>query len=475
MARLFAQRHAGFLIDVEYFTPEELDREPIYRDLWRPQGVGWGMGTAIPIPTGENATIILSRRMEYGPFDRASANRLDELRPHLARSVLISARLQLDRARVAGDALAALGIPALVFDETGKVLSANALIEEMTGYVHWRAFDRVSLKDRAADQLLRGAIAIIDSEKGSGVRSFPIRDAEVESTMVAHVIPVRLSARDIFLRCAGVLAMTPVTAPRAPPVELVQSLFDLTPTEARVAQPRIGENRGRHRFGRRRLAEHSAHPCARRIGQDRLRSAGRSGCAPDRDRCVASGSAKPNGLILIFEAGSAEDTRAFATERASLCDLASCAVSSTLMRRAPPASRHSAFTSGDQIRERRPADSETAGARLRMDCRPSLICPAEVSEHLKGDILMKLHFAEMAREFRRTDVARGNVGSRTRTNSRKSRIADEIVRLLSLWRARAAHRRLLAERAALDDHTLRDIGVDCADLHRQASKPFWRA
>jgi DNA-binding CsgD family transcriptional regulator len=226
VARLFAQRHAGFLIDVEYFTPEELDREPIYRDLWRPQGVGWGMGTAIPIPTGENATIILSRRTEYGPFDRASANRLDELRPHLARSVLISARLQLDRARVAGDALAALGIPALVFDETGKVLSA----------VHWRAFDRVSLKDRAADQLLRGAIAIIPSEKGSGVRSFPIRDAEAESTMVAHIVPIRLSARDIFLRCAGVLAMTPVTAPRAPPVELVQSLFDLTPTEARVAR-----------------------------------------------------------------------------------------------------------------------------------------------------------------------------------------------------------------------------------------------
>jgi len=236
VGRLFAQRYAGFLIDVEYFTPEELDREPIYRDVWRPQGVGWGMGTAIPIPTGENALIILSRRMEYGPFERASANRLDELRPHLARSVLISARLQLERARAAGNALAALGVPALVFDETGKVLSANALIEKMTGYVHWRAFDRVSLKDKAANQLLHEAIAIIDSEKGYGVRSFPVRDPDGESTMVAHVIPVRLSARDVFLRCAAVLAMTPVTAPQAPPIELVQSLFDLTPTEARVAR-----------------------------------------------------------------------------------------------------------------------------------------------------------------------------------------------------------------------------------------------
>ena len=88
---------------------------------------------------------------------------------------------------------------------------------------------------------------------------------------------------------------------------------------------------------------------------------------------------------------------------------------------------------------------------------------------------MKLHFGELAREFRRTDVARGHVGSRTRTNSSKSRIADGIARLLSLRRARSAHRRLVAELAALDDHTLRDIGVDCADLHWQASKPFWRA
>ena len=54
--------------------------------------------------------------------------------------------------------------------------------------------------------------------------------------MVAHVIPIRLSARDIFVRCAAALVLTPVTRPQAPPVELVQSSFDLTPAEARVAR-----------------------------------------------------------------------------------------------------------------------------------------------------------------------------------------------------------------------------------------------
>lgn len=32
------------------------------------------------------------------------------------------------------------------------------------------------------------------------------------------------------------LVLTPVTLPNAPPVELVRSLFDLTPTEAKVAR-----------------------------------------------------------------------------------------------------------------------------------------------------------------------------------------------------------------------------------------------
>jgi DNA-binding CsgD family transcriptional regulator len=234
-ARGFAARHAGFLTDLDLFTRDELNQEPIYRDFWRPQGVGWAVGTAMPIPTGENVSIILTRRTERGPVERPFVQKLDELRPHLARSALMSARLQLERARMASKTLAALGLPALVLNEQGKVLTANTLIETLTGYVQWRAQDRVSLKDRAADQLLRDAIATIDAAGGS-VRSFPVRDAGAEAMMVAHVIPIRLSARDIFVRCAAALVLTPVTLPQAPPVELVQSLFDLTPAEARVAR-----------------------------------------------------------------------------------------------------------------------------------------------------------------------------------------------------------------------------------------------
>jgi DNA-binding CsgD family transcriptional regulator len=235
VARLFGAHHAGFLTDLDLFTPDELDQEPIYHDMWSEFGAGFAVATAIPIPTGENLSVVLTRRTERGPVERAVVQKLDELRPHLARSALLSARLRLERARIASETLAALGLPALVLNEQGKVLAANSLIEALTGYVQWRAQDRVSLKDKASGQLLRDAIAAIELTGGS-VRSFPVRDTGTEAMMVAHVIPIRLSARDIFERSAAALVLTPVTLPQAPPVELVQSLFDLTPAEARVAR-----------------------------------------------------------------------------------------------------------------------------------------------------------------------------------------------------------------------------------------------
>jgi DNA-binding CsgD family transcriptional regulator len=142
----------------------------------------------------------------------------------------------LQRARAISETLALIGLPSLVFDQHGKVLAANHLIEALTAHVKWRARDRVCLTDRAADTLFQEAIAAIDLETTASVRSFAVRDGAAAATLVAHMIPVRGGARDLFASCAGVLVLTPIAAPQAPPVELVQSLFDLTPAEARVAR-----------------------------------------------------------------------------------------------------------------------------------------------------------------------------------------------------------------------------------------------
>ena len=116
------------------------------------------------------------------------------------------------------------------------MLAANALVEGMVNLVHWRSADRVTLKDRRADEMLTEALARIALNDNGGVRSFPVRDSITDALMVGHVVPIRYSARDIFARSTAIFVLMPIAAPTSPPVELVMSLFDLTPAEARVAR-----------------------------------------------------------------------------------------------------------------------------------------------------------------------------------------------------------------------------------------------
>ena len=52
------------------------------------------------------------------------------------------------------------------------------------------------------------------------------------------------------------------------------------------------------------------------------------------------------------------------------------------------------------------------------------------------------------------------------------RALHEIAHMVHVWQERAQARRQLAE---LDDHLLRDIGVDRDSLRHEIDKPFWRA
>ena len=51
-------------------------------------------------------------------------------------------------------------------------------------------------------------------------------------------------------------------------------------------------------------------------------------------------------------------------------------------------------------------------------------------------------------------------------------ILDRVFEAPFVWAERASERRHLAE---LDDHMLKDIGLNRADLDQVTSKPFWRA
>lgn len=233
---LFAKSMPAFFVEHDFWTADQLDNHPIYRDFFRPHGLGWSAGTGLQLPTGDHIVFSIEREHSRGPIEKERVEALNELRSHLARSALVAARLGLQRARGAKEALTAMGLPALLLGQDGMVVEAGPGIENLGEHLQWRAHDRIALTDGRANDLLWASLAAPDGDPLSSVRSFPLRGDDDRAAAVAHILPIRRSAHDIFAGTYALLVVTPVSAATAPPIELMRSLFDLTPSEARVAR-----------------------------------------------------------------------------------------------------------------------------------------------------------------------------------------------------------------------------------------------
>lgn len=232
---LMSQDAPSFFVEHDFWTEEELDIDPIYRDFFRPRGLGWSAGTGIQLPTEDNIVFSIERRFEHGPIEPEKIEQLNALRPHLARSAMISARLQLKRAQGGAEALAALKLPALLIDTQGNVVETNEMADEFTDLILIDAFNKLRLADRIANGMLALAIKALSTEDGGDVRSIPVRDETNAPALMVHLIPIRRSAHDVFADSFALLLFTPVANDRSPSPPLMKSLFDLTPGEARIA------------------------------------------------------------------------------------------------------------------------------------------------------------------------------------------------------------------------------------------------
>jgi DNA-binding CsgD family transcriptional regulator len=224
--RALSSGHAGFLTDLELFSRAELDRDSVYRELLFPNGLRYAAGSVIPVPTSDILVFDISRE-EMGL--------LDQYRPHLARAALLSHRLGLRTASGATEALQLVGLPGAALTATGRVLVANPLFEQLAPRVAAGALDRVQLASKPAQEALKLALGAAAGDHAA-IRSIPIPAEEGEPALIAHLVPIRRAAHDIFAKAEFLLVLTAVVAPDAPLTEMLHGLFDLTPAEARVAR-----------------------------------------------------------------------------------------------------------------------------------------------------------------------------------------------------------------------------------------------
>lgn len=228
-----AKPHSFVEVD-SYLTAEEVLKDP-NRILLRERGLGVNACTTMPMPSGELVLYVLQKHIGDGSYTTAALERLNNIRPHLARAGLMAARLGFERARNTVTAMETLGLAAAVCSGE-RVLAANPLFlaEPDTFRIGHR--DRLSLTDIPANTLLQATLQSTDAANLQTVRSFPIPATDARGPGVLHAIPLRRTARDLFTGGDTVLVFTPVSATAIVPApSLLSGLFDLSPSEAKLA------------------------------------------------------------------------------------------------------------------------------------------------------------------------------------------------------------------------------------------------
>lgn len=235
-ARLAARREPRFHTDLDAFSFEEIEREPFYAKFLRPHGLGWCASTSIRSPCGETVTFSVEKAHGKGAVDRHAVALLDRLRPHLARAAVLSARVGLERAHANVDALETIGLPAAVLTAQGRAIVTDARLKSCAPSITVNAERRLHFSNNSAQSIFVEALAALETGAGAKTgRSIPVVGNQDHPPLVAHLLPLCGVGHDIFAEAVALLFVTPVTRQAAPQAELIEALFDLTPTEARIA------------------------------------------------------------------------------------------------------------------------------------------------------------------------------------------------------------------------------------------------
>jgi DNA-binding CsgD family transcriptional regulator len=237
--KMCALQPASFVCVDDFMTQEEIARDPA-RVMLREFGIGAHLCSAVAMPTGELATFVFQKWIGDGKHGRAEINRLDTLRPHLARASLVAARLGIERAEATASALEIMGLPAAVLSASGRVMASNARLQRMDRTFLPVAHGGLAIADGGANRLFQQAVIGI-SRTTAAVCSIPVPAEGSEAAFVVHLLPLRRAAHDIFAGADILVLATPIVPSKlVPSASLLNALFDLTPAEARLAMDLAG-------------------------------------------------------------------------------------------------------------------------------------------------------------------------------------------------------------------------------------------
>lgn len=233
--RVCQNQPASFVDFDAMLTPEEREAD-LVNQHYRSQGIGSHLGTSIAMPSGELVIFVHQRRLAHGPYEARQVEHLDLLRPHLSRASLMAVKLGLERARAALVSMELMGLPAAVLTISGHVQATNSLFDALDSVFVATAFGGLAIVDAVANRLWQEILQASISGREPLMRSIPLVGRDNRPPMIAHVLPLRRAAHDLFFGGDLLLAVTTLNSSSfVPSPTILSGLFDLTSAEAKLA------------------------------------------------------------------------------------------------------------------------------------------------------------------------------------------------------------------------------------------------
>lgn len=214
-----------FMRDIDLFSLEELEIDPIRVELLKPIDLAWEMGAAFVEPSGSIFVFSQLMKTEDGPFSPEAVTRMNRLKPDLARAAFLATRLGLKQAHSVTESLSLIGLAGAVIGDNGKIIAVNDQLKALSERIGCKANDHLLIKD---PHVRFGASA--------PVQSIPVASHNDNPALIVQLIPIRRSARDVFSRSCALAIVTPVGEVGPPDLRVICGLFDLTRTKAIIAQ-----------------------------------------------------------------------------------------------------------------------------------------------------------------------------------------------------------------------------------------------
>lgn len=219
----------------DLMAPDQIEKDTVEANL-RQLGLGEQITTTFAMPSTEIVTFTFERHIGQGRHEPGHIDLLDRTRPHLARAGLMAARLGLERAQATVSALEAIGLPAAILSNGGRVLASNSPFNAMERLFLPVAFGSVAVADIAANRMFQEIIATSRSGHEPLARSVPVKRADGRAPAVIHLLPLRRAAHEIFSGADVLVVVTEVKSDASIPIpQILSVLLDLTPAEARLA------------------------------------------------------------------------------------------------------------------------------------------------------------------------------------------------------------------------------------------------